>query len=111
LSFVELKLDRSFVLNCASDKLKYALCQTVVDLAHRLGALLCAEGVENADDLRCLTKLGFDSAQGYFLAKPMLRDRFVAAFLSSRAPVFGTGLPAPGPDAAVPPAGTARDSA
>jgi EAL domain-containing protein (putative c-di-GMP-specific phosphodiesterase class I) len=81
LPFIELKLDRSFVSNCASDRLKYALCQTVVDLAHRFGASLCAEGVETAEDLRCLTKLGFDSAQGYFLAKPMPADRFVASFL------------------------------
>ena len=36
LPFVELKLDRSFVSNCAADKLKRALCQTVVDLARRL---------------------------------------------------------------------------
>ena len=82
LPFVELKLDRSFVSNCGSDKLKYALCQTVVDLACRFGASLCAEGVETADDLRCVTKLGFDSAQGYFLARPMPSDRFLASLLS-----------------------------
>jgi EAL domain-containing protein (putative c-di-GMP-specific phosphodiesterase class I)/FixJ family two-component response regulator len=81
LPFIELKLDRSFVENCATDRLKYALCQTVVDLAHRFGASLCAEGVESAEDLRCITKLGFDSAQGYFLAKPMSADRFLESFL------------------------------
>jgi EAL domain-containing protein (putative c-di-GMP-specific phosphodiesterase class I)/FixJ family two-component response regulator len=84
LPFVELKLDRSFVSNCASDKLKYALCQTVVDLAHRFGASLCAEGVETADDLRCVTKLGFNTAQGYFLAKPMSLDRLLASLLSHK---------------------------
>jgi EAL domain-containing protein (putative c-di-GMP-specific phosphodiesterase class I)/FixJ family two-component response regulator len=82
LPFIELKLDRSFVSNCASDTLKYALCQTVVDLAARFKASLCAEGVETADDLRCVTKLGFDSAQGFFLAKPMPSDRFLASLLS-----------------------------
>jgi EAL domain-containing protein (putative c-di-GMP-specific phosphodiesterase class I) len=82
LPFVELKLDRSFVSSCGSDRLKYALCQTVVDLAHRFQASLCAEGVETADDLRCITKLGFDTAQGYFLAKPMPADRLLASLLS-----------------------------
>jgi EAL domain-containing protein (putative c-di-GMP-specific phosphodiesterase class I) len=82
LPFVELKLDRSFVSNCTSDTIKYALCQTVVDLARRFKASLCAEGVETADDLRCVTKLGFDSAQGYFLAKPMPSDRLLASLLS-----------------------------
>jgi EAL domain-containing protein (putative c-di-GMP-specific phosphodiesterase class I) len=99
LPFIELKLDRGFVSNCASDKRKYALCQTVADLAHRFGASLCAEGVETAEDLRCLTKLGFDSAQGYFLAKPMPADRVAASFLSQKK---GTAADAgsPLPDAA-----------
>jgi EAL domain-containing protein (putative c-di-GMP-specific phosphodiesterase class I)/FixJ family two-component response regulator len=82
LPFIEVKLDRSFVSNCPSDKLKYALCQTVVDLAHRFGASLCAEGVETAADLRCVTNLGFDSAQGYFLTKPMPSDRLLQSLLS-----------------------------
>ena len=82
LPFVELKLDRSFVSHCASDRIKYALCQTVVDLARRFKASLCAEGVETADDLRCVRKLGFDSAQGYFLAKPMPPERLLASLLA-----------------------------
>jgi len=82
LPFVELKLDRSFVSNCGSDRLKYALCQTAVDLTRRFGASICAEGVETADELRCVTRLGFDSAQGYFLARPMPADRFLVSLLS-----------------------------
>jgi EAL domain-containing protein (putative c-di-GMP-specific phosphodiesterase class I)/FixJ family two-component response regulator len=84
LPFVELKLDRSFVSNCGADRLKYALCQTVVDLARRFQSSLCAEGVETADDLRCVTKLGFDLAQGYFLARPMPAERLLASLLSSK---------------------------
>jgi EAL domain-containing protein (putative c-di-GMP-specific phosphodiesterase class I) len=71
LPFREVKLDRSFVTNCASDALKRGLCQTVADLAHCFGASACAEGVEGEDDLRCLTELGFDTAQGFIFAKPM----------------------------------------
>ena len=82
LPFVELKLDRSFVSNCGSDRLKYALCETAVDLARRFGASICAEGVETADELRCVTRLGFNSAQGYFLARPLPADRFLASLLS-----------------------------
>jgi EAL domain-containing protein (putative c-di-GMP-specific phosphodiesterase class I) len=82
LPFVELKVDRSFVSNCGSEKLKSALCQTAVDLARRFGASICAEGIETADELRCVTRLGFDSAQGYFLARPMPADRFLASLLS-----------------------------
>ena len=71
LPFREIKLDRSFVTGCDKDELKRGLCQTVVDLARRFGATTCAEGVETADEFRCLSELGFDTAQGYLFAKPM----------------------------------------
>jgi EAL domain-containing protein (putative c-di-GMP-specific phosphodiesterase class I) len=77
LPFSEIKLDRSFVTGCATDALKRGLCQTVVDLARRFGASSCAEGVETADELRCLTKLGFDTAQGFLFAKPMPAREFL----------------------------------
>ncbi len=82
LPFVELKLDRKFVSHCASNRLKRALCQTVVDLARRFGASSCAEGVETSEDARCLIDLGFDSAQGFLFAKPMLAKQFQEAMLT-----------------------------
>lgn len=81
MPFREVKLDRSFVSNCADDALKRGLCATVADLAHRFGATACGEGVETADDGRCLADLGFDTAQGYYFAKPMPRQEFLE-FLS-----------------------------
>ncbi len=76
LPFVELKLDRVFVSNCASDPRKQAICQTVVDLAHRFDLLVCAEGVERIEDLHCLIAMGCDTAQGYLFAPPMDADKF-----------------------------------
>jgi EAL domain-containing protein (putative c-di-GMP-specific phosphodiesterase class I)/FixJ family two-component response regulator len=78
VSFVELKLDRSYVKECSSNLLKYALCQTVVDLAHRVGSIVCAEGIENPEDLRSIIRMGCDTAQGFLLAKPMPPDAFIA---------------------------------
>lgn len=74
---VEIKIDRRFVSGCATDKLKHALCQTVIDLAHRFGAAVCGEGVENGSDLRALINLGCDTAQGFLFAKPMARQIFI----------------------------------
>jgi EAL domain-containing protein (putative c-di-GMP-specific phosphodiesterase class I)/ActR/RegA family two-component response regulator len=82
LPSVELKLDRSFVSNCASDRLKNALCQTVVDLAHRVGSQVCAEGVETAEDLEAIIQMGCDTAQGYIFAKPMPRETFAASMIA-----------------------------
>jgi EAL domain-containing protein (putative c-di-GMP-specific phosphodiesterase class I)/CheY-like chemotaxis protein len=77
LPFAEIKLDRSFVTNCASDPTNKALCQAIVDLAHGFGSLAVAEGVETAADLRALHGMGCDLAQGYLLAKPMPRDELI----------------------------------
>src|SRR5690348_11712349 len=79
LRFAEIKLDAHFVANCGSDRFKRALCETVVDLARRFGASLCAEGVETVDDLRCLARLGFDTAQGFLIGKPMSTSQFATS--------------------------------
>jgi EAL domain-containing protein (putative c-di-GMP-specific phosphodiesterase class I) len=77
LPFAEIKLDRSFVTNCASDPTNKALCQAIIDLAHGFGSLAVAEGIETASDLRALCGMGCDLAQGYLLAKPMPRDELI----------------------------------
>ena len=77
LPFVEIKLDRSFVASCADNPLNRGVCATVVDLAHRFQASLCAEGVETEEDSHCLMAMGCDTAQGYLFAKPMPRDAFL----------------------------------
>lgn len=86
LPCVEVKLDRSFVSNCSSDKLRHGLCQTVVDLAHRFRASACAEGVETTDELRALIAMGCDTAQGYLFAKPMPAAHFTAMMLAGTGP-------------------------
>lgn len=81
LPFTELKLDSCFVLNCASDEDKRNICQTVVDLAKRFDVTTCAEGVETAEDLKVLTSMGFDTAQGYLFAKAMPLESLSALLL------------------------------
>jgi EAL domain-containing protein (putative c-di-GMP-specific phosphodiesterase class I) len=76
LPFAEVKIDRSFVSGCASNKLKHGLCQTVVDMAHRFGATACAEGVETNEDLRAIMAMQCDTAQGFLFAKAMPAEDF-----------------------------------
>jgi EAL domain-containing protein (putative c-di-GMP-specific phosphodiesterase class I)/FixJ family two-component response regulator len=75
--FDEIKLDRSYVSNCATNHLKHALCQTLVELGQRLGASVCAEGVERPEELRSLIEMGCDTAQGFLFAEAMPADLFV----------------------------------
>jgi EAL domain-containing protein (putative c-di-GMP-specific phosphodiesterase class I) len=52
----------------------------VVDLAHALGMRAVAEGVETAEAMDLLRKLGCDQAQGYFISRP-IEARDVQDFL------------------------------
>ena len=79
--FAELKVDQQFVSGCASDRLKHALCQTIVDIAHQLNVQAVAEGVETQADLNAARTIGFDQIQGFLLGRPMCRSRFVRTML------------------------------
>ena len=67
----ELKVDKTFVLGLADDATDQILVHSAIDLAHRLGLQVVAEGVETEDALKVLTSMGCDLAQGYFIARPM----------------------------------------
>ena len=77
LPFIEIKLDGSFVKNCAADATNAAICQTAIDLAHRFGSSAVAEGIENAADLQALMVMGCDFGQGVLIAPPMPQERFL----------------------------------
>ena len=48
-----------------------AIVTAAVSLAHSLGLRLVAEGVETADQLERLRKLGCDDCQGYHVCQPL----------------------------------------
>jgi len=77
LPFAELKVDSSFVKNCAADATNAAICQTAIDLAHRFGSVAVAEGIESMADLQALAVMGCDFGQGMLVAPPMPKDRFL----------------------------------
>jgi EAL domain-containing protein (putative c-di-GMP-specific phosphodiesterase class I) len=77
MPFCELKIDREFVTNCALDDVKAGICQTIIDLAHRFGKVVVAEGIENGADLRALHRMGCDMCQGYLMGRPMPKDQFL----------------------------------
>jgi EAL domain-containing protein (putative c-di-GMP-specific phosphodiesterase class I) len=77
LPFGELKVDSTFVKNCATDANNAAICQTAIDLAHRFGSTAVAEGIESMADLQALVVMGCDFGQGMLVAPPMPRERFL----------------------------------
>ena len=75
----ELKIDIDFVADIARDPRSARLSASMVELAHALGAIAVAEGVEDAETLECLRELGCDQAQGYLLGRPVPAEDAVAA--------------------------------
>lgn len=67
----ELKVDRSFVSSLLTDPASADITQLIVDLAHRFGLTVAAEGVEDEATLHALKRIGCDAAQGYLFGKPM----------------------------------------
>jgi diguanylate cyclase (GGDEF)-like protein len=66
----EIKIDRSF-LHSFEQPSAQAVVGTIVDLGHRLGKHVVAEGVEVLESMETLRRLGCDTAQGYWIARPM----------------------------------------
>jgi diguanylate cyclase (GGDEF)-like protein len=63
-----LKIDRAFVRDMASDANDAAIVRAIAGVAKSLGLMLVAEGIESADQLDCLRKLGCECGQGFFFS-------------------------------------------
>ncbi len=67
----ELKLDKSFIMDMTTSPSDAIIVESTIDLAHKLGLQVTAEGVENQQALSQLIKMGCDHVQGYHLSKPL----------------------------------------
>jgi diguanylate cyclase (GGDEF)-like protein len=65
-----IKLDRSLVAEVDTDPAKAALIDAFVRFAHGTGAVVCAEGIETAGELRVVADLDVTYGQGFGLARP-----------------------------------------
>ncbi|WP_049767751.1 putative bifunctional diguanylate cyclase/phosphodiesterase [Parvibaculum lavamentivorans] len=71
-----LKIDRTFVSDIADGRDGHVIPKVIIDLAHALGVMVVAEGVESADQYDMLRDLGCDEVQGYFAGRPMPAAEF-----------------------------------
>jgi len=66
----KLKVDKSFVMDLNDDD-NAAIVLSVIELAHRLNLNVTAEGVEDQNALDQLKQFNCDTAQGYFICRPV----------------------------------------
>ena len=80
----ELKVDKSLVVGVAESQRDRLIMKSTIDLAHGLGMSVVAEGVEDSTLAACLSLLGCDVLQGYWLSKPLTMHDLLE-FMATRA--------------------------
>ena len=78
-----IKVDRSFIHGIETDPRDAAITANVVNLAHSLGILAIAEGIETRRQLDSVREYGCDQAQGFLFAKAVPPEQ-VSALLATR---------------------------
>ena len=64
------KIDRSLLSDIQNKPQKQHFVREIIEFCHDNGIKALAEGVETADELRTVVRLGVDLIQGYYTAKP-----------------------------------------
>lgn len=73
LPFDILKIDRSFI----ADQTAESFVKLIIETGHLIGASITAEGVETLDQVHFLARLGCDSLQGFYFARPCQASEIV----------------------------------
>jgi EAL domain-containing protein (putative c-di-GMP-specific phosphodiesterase class I) len=93
LPFSELKIDRSYVTDCHSDKMNAGLCEVIVELGKRFGLKTVAEGIESHHESHKLQGIGCNVGQGYLFAKPMSPNQFLGTLQRRKMPTAAQMIP------------------
>jgi diguanylate cyclase (GGDEF)-like protein len=89
----EIKVDREFTAEITTKDAARVMVDCIIQMAHIRGCRVVAEGVEDAETIRMLERLGCDAAQGFYLARPMPIEKALAwarEWLVSRRGVMGS---------------------
>jgi len=78
MPYSEMKLDQSFIRNATRDREARAIVESSIELGHKLGLKVVAEGVEKQEDWDLISDMHCDEGQGFFIARPMPGDQIPA---------------------------------
>ena len=83
--FDKIKIDRSFIRDISTQAECRAIVRAIAALGHSLGMTTVAEGVETAEQLRCLEAEGCTEIQGYLVSPPVPADKVPSVMEAVRA--------------------------
>jgi EAL domain-containing protein (putative c-di-GMP-specific phosphodiesterase class I) len=72
----EVKIDRAFIKDIENNQNDELIVAATTQLAHGLGLVVTAEGLENLAGLTKLKQHGIDTVQGYYFSKPLTANTF-----------------------------------
>lgn len=88
----EVKIDRAFIKDIEHNMQDALIVKATTQLAHSLGFIVTAEGLENPAGLAKLMQCHVDKVQGYFFSRPLEAEKFtawVSQFSTQKQPWFG----------------------
>lgn len=86
MPFTEIKIDRNFVTGALENRKTSLIAESIVELAKKLDLHTVAEGIETQTQLNYVKQLGYQTGQGYFLAKPMPHADLLKFLATARRP-------------------------
>ncbi len=81
----ELKIDKRFVQQMAKSEESRAVVRATIEIAHSLGKVVVAEGVEDLEVAAALRAMGCDQAQGYLFSQAIVMPELLAMMGGGRA--------------------------
>lgn len=78
-----IKLDKSFIQQCESNKISEAIVDSIAMLAKRLHIKVVAEGIETIEQAKAMKNKGIEYLQGYLFSPPVSGDVFIHKWILS----------------------------
>lgn len=73
-----IKIDKRFVDQITEHPESHNIAKAIIDMSHSLHSKVVAEGVETSLQVEALAALNCDAMQGYYFARPMAPEQFLA---------------------------------
>ncbi|MGB1373855.1 MAG: EAL domain-containing protein, partial [Aequoribacter sp.] len=73
-----IKIDKRFVDQITEHPESQNIAKAIIDMSHSLHSKVVAEGVETSLQVEALAALNCDAMQGYYFARPMAPEQFLA---------------------------------